>query len=250
MLKPVIRHNALGNFVGGLQAGHYSVTLDPTANAAPKPTSLAVSPSSPTKRKSWLAGLAMGAVTAGVVASGLEPAPITGRMQLHLEYPFLPPIPKLQQTYPNHMPEVDASGYLTLSEAAKQRRLDNIREMEKTNPGYTLYQEAQQLLEVTYARLAAAVDKLARSNPELDRHLANLPNSAYLSGSCNLQPHMRLSPVLPYATAPLSLCMQAGDMLPLQSTDELLSAMCRGWLPLCSVTSARCTAGKCSTPAC
>ena len=224
----MFRHKAPGSLVDGLQAGHSSMALDSTANAAPKPTSTAVSPSSPIKGKSWLAGLAIGAVTAGVVASGLEPAPITGRMQLQLESPFLPSVPKLQQTYPNHMPEIDASG--DLSVAGRRRRLENMGETEKSFPGYTLYQEAEQLLEVTYARLAAAVDKLASSNPELDRHLANMPNSIYLDGRENLQPHMWFTPER-YATASLFFHIQAGDMLPLQSTDELLSAMCRGLAP-------------------
>ena len=77
----MFRCKALGSYAG-FEAGHSSMTLASVANAAPKPTSVAAPSSSSKKSKSWLAGLVIGAVTAGVVASGLEPAPITGRLPL------------------------------------------------------------------------------------------------------------------------------------------------------------------------
>ena len=228
------RCKALGSFADGFEAGRSSTTLASVANAVPKPTSVAASPSSPTKSKSWLAALAIGAVTAGVVASGLEQAPVTGRMQLLLTTPFTLSHPRLQQTYPNLMPEIDEHVYLKLSEAGKRKRLATMGEMEKRFPGHTLCQEAQQLLDVTYARLAAAVDKLAESRPELERHLANMPDMINLGGTCPLQPHMVQLPIIS-----LQFRMPAGAILPLQSADELLSATCRGAGSRCAGSPAR-----------
>ena len=206
----MIHHKTPEGFVGGPQAGHSSLSLASTAKTAPKPTSTAVSPSSPPKRKSWLAGLVIGAVTAGVVVSGLEQAPITGRRQLLLQSPFLPSFTRLQQTDPSPMPTIYKIGY----------------EVQKKSLEFIAPQAMQQLLEITYTRLAAAVEKLAESSPDLDRHLARMPNKVVLSGGCSLK---SMCPLLQISKqAPLMLRMQAVDTLPLQSTDELLSAMCRG----------------------
>ena len=209
----MIRHKAPESFVGGPQAGHSTLSLASTAKTAHKPISTAVSASSPPKRKGRLTGLVIGAVTAFVVGSNLEQAPVTGRRQLLLQSPFLSSFSRMQQTFPSRMPTIYKIGY----------------EVEKKSLKFIAPREMQQLLEVTYTRLAAAVEKLAESSPDLDRHLARMPNKVVLSGGCSLKP---MCPLLQTSkTAPLMLRMQALNMLPLQSTDELLSAMCRGLAP-------------------
>ena len=158
------------------------------------------------------AGLVIGAVTAGVVASGLEQAPITGRRQLLLRSPFLPSFTRPQQTHPNLMPiyEYDYEEELRSSRCIAPR-------------------EMQQLLEVTYTRLAAAVEKLAESSPDLDRHLARMPNELVPNATTILGPRIGTLPTV--SAGPLMLYMHAGAILPLQSADEVLSAMCRGLAP-------------------
>ena len=100
-------------------------------------------------------------------------------------------------------------------------------EMDSESPRFIPAQEMQQLLEITYTRLAAAVEKLAGSSPALDRHIARMPDEVVLRGDCDLRP--QISPLRQVPNT--AILMFSPDMLPLQSTDELLCAMCRGLAP-------------------
>lgn len=229
-LKPLLFRCSTAALPAASQVSAYSIRTSDLTTAAAASRVLSSSPaessSSVSDKSHWLVCLAAGAVTACVVGSSLEKAPVTERQQLLLGIYKSPP----RSDPTTAMPMACALDGITAPKGTTARKDDD--------PLVLLNSHGDAVTEAAYVRVAKAVADLAAADPALQSRLASTPAKIQLGHySFVLERSMGTSlsgkddkPMPPFRNelaAAIRLAVPGGALLHQQTADEVITGLAK-----------------------